>query len=215
MRNPPLFLWPAALVMISLAPDSFAASIDTAKELAIIENAAEERTKALLEPRTKLDEQFNAALKKLGEKARATEDVAGELAALRALNELEAGTLVPGKIEHPGVAGLAKIHAVERRKLMEAAAPELKKVREDQVAALQALGVKLENAGMFQDAKAVAGTREALEKGEGAPVEVATTSTRSPRRWPICRASSVSLSQALTLASAMAAPLRPWPLRRG
>jgi hypothetical protein len=113
-------------------------------------------------------------LKKLGEKARAAEDVEGELAVLRALNELEAGTLAPGKIGHPGVAGLAKIHVVERRKLMEAAAPEMKKVRDDQVAALQALGVKLENAGMFQDAKAVAVNREALEKAAEVPVEVAT-----------------------------------------
>lgn len=174
MRTSPLFPSLAALVMIVAAPGVQAAPIDTAKELAIIENAARERTKALMEPRTKLDGQFEVALKNLGEKARATEDVEGELAALRALGELEAGTLVPGKVEHPGVAGLAKIHAVERRKLMEAAAPELKKVREDQIAALQALGVKLENAGMFQDAKAVAVTREGLEKGEGAPVEVAT-----------------------------------------
>ena len=174
MRTSPLFLWPAALVMIVAAPGVQAAPIDTAKELAVIENAAQERTKALMEPRTKLDGQFEAALKKLGEKARETGDVEGELAALRALSELQAGTLVPGKVGHPGVAGLAKIHAEERRKLMDAAAPELKKVREDQIAALQALGLKLENAGMFQDAKAVSVTREALEKAAAAPVEVAT-----------------------------------------
>jgi len=173
MRGSPLFLRPAALVMISATPATFAAPIDTAREVATIENTAQERNRALLEPRTKLDGQFEAALKKLGEKARATEDVAGELAALRALGELEAGTLVPGKIEHPGVAGLAKIHAEESRKLTEAAEPGLKQVREDQIAALVALGVNLENAGMFQDAKAVAVTREALEKAAAAPVEVA------------------------------------------
>lgn len=173
MRTSPSFLWPSALVMIVAAPGVLAAPIDTAAEVAGIETAAQERTKVLLEPRTKLEEQFKAALKKLGEKVRATEDVEGELAALRALSELEAGTLVPGKIEHPGVAGLAKIHAEERRKLMEAAEPALKKVRDDQIAALVALGVNLENAGMFQDAKAVAAVKEAVEKGSAARMEVA------------------------------------------
>ena len=173
MRTSPSFLWPSALVMIVVAPGVLAAPIDTAGEVAGIETAVQERTKALQEPRTKPEEQFKAALKKLGEQARATEDVAGELAALRALNDLEAGTLAPGKIEHPGVAGLAKIHAEQSRKLMETAEPGLKQVRQDHIAALVALGVNLENAGMFQDAKAVAAVKDAVEKGSAAPMEVA------------------------------------------
>lgn len=173
MRKFQLFLSSSALVMIVAAPGVLAAPIDTAAEVAGIETAAQERTKVLLEPRTKLEEQFKVALKKLGEQARETEDVEGELAALRALSELEAGTLVPGKIGHPGVAGLAKIHAEESRKLTEAAEPGLKQVRQDHIAALVALGVNLENAGMFQDAKAVAAVKEAVEKGSAARMEVA------------------------------------------
>lgn len=174
MRTSPLFLWPAALVMIVAAPAMQAAPIHTAAELAKIQTAAEERTKALLEPREKLEEQFKAALKKLGEKARETGDVEGELAVLRALNDLEAGTLAPGEIEHPGVAGLAKIHAEESRKLFEAATAELAEVREEQLAAMADLGLKLEAAGMFQDAKAVAAAKEALEKGDGALMAAVT-----------------------------------------
>lgn len=174
MRNSQLFLPSSALVMTVAPPLVQAAPINTAEELAKIQTAAEERTKALLEPRTKLDERFRAALKKLGETARATEDVEGELAALRALNDLEAGTLAPGQIQHPGVAGLAKIHAEESRKLFEAATTELAKVREDQLAAMADLGLKLEAAGMFQDAKAVAVAREALEKGDGALMAAVT-----------------------------------------
>jgi hypothetical protein len=119
MRTSPSFLWPSALVMIVAAPGVLAAPIDTAGEVAGIETAVQERTKALQEPRTKPEEQFKAALKKLGEQARATEDVAGELAALHALNDLEAGTLVPGKIEHPGAAGCTQSKA----RISAAAAP--------------------------------------------------------------------------------------------
>lgn len=174
MKTSPSFLWPSALVMIVAAPEAKAAPIHTAAELAKIQTAAEERTKALLEPREKLEEQFKAALKKLGEKARETGDVAGELAVVRALNDLEAGTLAPGEIEHPGVAALAKIHAEESRKLFEAATAELAKVREEQLAAMADLGLKLEAAGMFQDAKAVAAAKEALEKGDGALMAAVT-----------------------------------------
>ncbi len=172
MRIPPTFLWPAALVMMVAASAVQAAPIHTAAELAKIQTAADERTKALLEPRTKLDEQFKAALKKFGEKARATGDVAGELDALRALNDLEAGTLVPGQIEHPGVAGLAKIHAEESRKLVAVAMPGLQQIRVEKLAALRKLARRLEDAGMFEDAKALAPTIAGVEEEVKSPPEV-------------------------------------------
>ena len=172
MRTSPSFLWPAALVMASVVPASLAAPIDTAAEVAKIETAAQERTKALLEPRAKLDAQFKAAMKKLEEKARASGDVAGELAAIRAVNELEAGSLVPGKIEHPGVAGLAEIHAEESRKIVEKAMPGLKQARAGKLDALQKLAGRLGDAGMFQDAKVVtAMIAKAEEEMKSPPVE--------------------------------------------
>lgn len=159
----------AALVMMA-GP---VAAIDTAAEVAKIEIAAEERTKALLEPRAKLDEKFKAALRKLEEKARATEDVAGELAVVRALNDLDAETLDPGKIEHPGVAGLARIHAEESRKLAEAAAPGLRQVRMDQLVALRKLEKRLGNAGMTVDAKALEPVIARVEEEIASPPEEA------------------------------------------
>jgi hypothetical protein len=158
--------------MMVAAPEVLAAPIDTASEVARIETAAQERTKVLLEPRRKLEEQFKAALKMLGEKARATEDVAGELAALRAVSEVEAGTLAPGKIGHPGVASLAKIHAVESRKLLEAAEPGLRQVRAEKLSALQRLAIRLGDSGMFQDAKLVAPMiAKAEEEAKSPPLE--------------------------------------------
>lgn len=171
MKTSPSFLWPAALVMIVAAPAMQAAPIHTAAELARIQTAAEERTKALLEPRVKLDEQFKAALKKLGENARETEDVAGELAVARALNDLEAGTLAPGEIEHPGVAGLAKIHAEESRKLMEIAMPGLVQTRFEKLHALRKLAGRLEAAGMDQDVKSLAPVIAGVEEEMKSPPE--------------------------------------------
>lgn len=160
-----------AVAVVVMAAQAAVAGIDTAAEVAKIETAAEERTRALLEPRAKLDEKFKAALKKLEEKARATEDVAGELAVVRALNDLDAGTLDPGKIEHPGVAGLAKIHAEESRKLAEAAAPGLRQARMDQLVALRKLEKRLGNAGMTVDAKALAPVIARVEDEIASPPE--------------------------------------------
>lgn len=160
------------LVAVLVTAGSLAtAAIDTAAEVAKIETAAEERIGALLEPRVKLDEQFKAALKKLGEKARTTGDVAGELAVVRALNDLEAGTLKPGEIEHPGVAGLAKIHAEESGKLMEAAAPGLSQARMEKLKALRKLEARVQQAGLARDVEALAAVIEKTEEEIKSPPE--------------------------------------------
>ncbi len=160
-----------AVAVVVMAAQVAVAAIDTAAEVAKIEIATEERITALLEPRAKLNEKFKAALKKLEEKARATGDVAGELAVVRALNDLDAGTLDPGKIEHPGVAGLARIHAEESRKLAEAAAPGLRQARMDQLVALRKLEKRLGNAGMTVDAKALAPVIARVEDEIASPPE--------------------------------------------
>jgi hypothetical protein len=158
-------------MMIVAAPVAAAEAIDTAAELAKIETTARERTRALLEPRAKLDQQFKAALEKLGVQARATGDVAGELAVVRALNELEAGTMAPGEIEHPGVADLAKIHAVEGRKLSAVAMPGLQQACLEKLVALRNLAGRLEDAGMFQDAKSLRPAIARVEEEIASPPE--------------------------------------------
>ena len=153
-----------ALVMIVAAPQVVA--VDTAAELARIDNESRETAIVLMRPQRLLRAEFEAALEKAGEDARQSGDIAGELAAIKASQDLHDDLLGAGKIDHPEVLRLCKAFVGRKNQLARECAPQVAGVRKRHLANLKALTVRLGNSGQFQDAAQVKDIVAKLENGQ-------------------------------------------------